>query len=205
LGSSSGSNRAKQLHGMDKHYDGHVWTRTHTSNIVNDFGMIFRTSYCCGHLRCENVDCDFLTRVHRTIVVNETEWDGISSFVFDVGSNPPKGWTLVCKCYKVPPSCLATCDAKIYYVLGKNSITRACVHFGTHDHPVKVGAYREDIAKGESLVEEHVHRTPFATKSAIVLEATKEMVGDMLVQPKGQNQKLLNSMTSCRSLTDARS
>jgi hypothetical protein len=172
LGSSSGSNKAKQLRGMDKHYDGHVWTRTHTSNIVNDFGLIFRTSSCCGHLRCENVDCDYLTRVHRTTAVNETEWDGVSSFVFDVGTNPPRDSTLVCKCCKVPPSCLATCDAKIYYVLGKNSMTRAYVHFGTHDHPVKVGAYREDIAVGESLVEEHVHRIPSATKSAIVLEAT---------------------------------
>jgi hypothetical protein len=55
LNSCSKPNKAKQLHGMDKHYDGHAWTRTHTSNIVNDLGLIFRTSSCCGHLRCENV------------------------------------------------------------------------------------------------------------------------------------------------------
>jgi hypothetical protein len=80
--------------------------------------------------------------MHRTATVNETEWDGVSSFVFDVGSNPPKGSTLVCKCCKVPPSCLATCDAKIYYVLDKDNMTRACVHFETHNHPVKDGAYQ---------------------------------------------------------------
>ena len=126
---------------------------------------------------------------------------------FDVGTNPPKGSTLFCKCCKVPPSCLATYDAKIYYVLGKNSMTRACVHFGTHDHPVKVGAYRDDIARGESLVEEHVHRTPFASKSAIVLDATKEMVGDMLVAAEGAESKtlelddLLPLFDRCKELT----
>ena len=176
---------------MDKYLDGHAWTRTHTSNIVNDLGLIFRTSSCCGHLRCENVECDFLTRVHRTATVNETEWDGVSSLVFDLGSNPPKGSTLVCKCCKVPPSCLATCDARIYSVIAKDYMTRAFVHFGTHNHPVKIGAYRDDIAKGESLVEEQVQRTPTATNSAIVLEATKEMVGDMLVVAEGVQSKTL--------------
>jgi hypothetical protein len=176
---------------MDKHYDGQAWTRIHTSNIVNNLGLIFRTSSYCGHLQCENVECDFLTCVHRTATVNETEWDGVSSFVFDVRYNPPKGSTLVCKCCKVPPSCLATCNAKIYYVLAKDNMTRAYVHFGNHNHPVKIGAYRDDIARGESVVEEQVQRTPTATNSAIVLEATKEMVGDMLVVAEGVQSKTL--------------
>lgn len=94
LGSSSKHSKAKQLLGMDKQYDGtHVWTRTHTSNIMNEFGLVFCTSSCCGLLRCENVDCEYHTRVHQTATVNETEWDGVSSFVFDIGSIPPKGST----------------------------------------------------------------------------------------------------------------
>lgn len=31
----------KQLRGMDKPYDGHAWTRTITSNIMNDLGLFF--------------------------------------------------------------------------------------------------------------------------------------------------------------------
>lgn len=93
----------KQLGGMDKRYDGHGWSRTITSNIKNVFCLTSGTSSCLGHLRCENGDCDFLTRVHRTTSVNETVWDRISDKPFDVGSTPPVASTLVCKVCKAPP------------------------------------------------------------------------------------------------------
>lgn len=70
-------------------------------------------------------------------------------------------------------------------------MTRACVHFCSHDHPVKNKNYSNDIAKGDNLVKELVLRTPMATNSTIILEATKEMVGDMLVAPNGVQQKTL--------------
>lgn len=72
-------------------------------------------------------------------------------------------------------------------------MTCACVHFGTHDPLVKIGDYGDDIARGESFVEEQVHGTPTATNSAFVLETTKEMVRDMLVASMVCNKRILRS------------
>ena len=63
---SSYQTRAKSLDGMDNQYDGHVWTRTQTTNITNDVGLAFRSSTCVGHLQCH------LQRAHRTSKVNDT-------------------------------------------------------------------------------------------------------------------------------------
>jgi hypothetical protein len=59
--------------GMDKQHDGHAWTRTITLCIKNDIGLTFRTSSCVGHLRYNNEDCEYLSRVHHTYPLNETE------------------------------------------------------------------------------------------------------------------------------------
>jgi hypothetical protein len=40
--SSSTSSQAGLMVGMDKRYNGHVWTRTSTSHIKNDMGLMFR-------------------------------------------------------------------------------------------------------------------------------------------------------------------
>ena len=57
--------KAKSLQGMDKKYDGHCWCLTKTSNISNDMGLTFRRSSCAGHLRCGNLECDYLKRSNR--------------------------------------------------------------------------------------------------------------------------------------------
>jgi hypothetical protein len=36
VGISSSHTKAKSMDGMDKRYDGHVWTETQTTNITND-------------------------------------------------------------------------------------------------------------------------------------------------------------------------
>jgi hypothetical protein len=126
---------SKSMQGMDKHHDGHAWTKTVTSHIKNDMKLTFRTSTCAGHLRCGNQDCEYTTCIHRTSPVNELEWDGFTSMPFVVGEPAPNGSTLVCKIYKVPHVCIATCGARIYYVFGPASMTRACLHLGHHDHP----------------------------------------------------------------------
>ena len=118
-GTSASQTQAKSMQGMDKRYDGHVWTKTITTNITNDMGLSFRFSSCVGHLRCENKECAYLTREHRIFEVNETEFDGCTLQAFVVGQGPPKYSTLVCKVCKEPPACLATCRAKIYYVIGQ--------------------------------------------------------------------------------------
>jgi hypothetical protein len=46
--------QSKSMRGMDKHHDGHAWTKTITSNIKNDMNLTFCISTCVGHLRCGN-------------------------------------------------------------------------------------------------------------------------------------------------------
>jgi hypothetical protein len=127
------------MHGMDKRHDGHAWTKTVTSNIKSDMSLTFRTSTCIGHLRCENQDCEYTFRIHRTSLVNEREWDGFTVTTIPVGQPAPTGSTLVNKICKAPPICFATCAARIYYVYGVANMTRACLHLGVHEHPEKVG------------------------------------------------------------------
>jgi hypothetical protein len=67
------------------------------------------------------------------------EWDGFTPTPFSVGEPAPDGSTLVCKIYKVPPVCIATCTARIYYVFGATNMTCACLHLGVHKQTVKVG------------------------------------------------------------------
>ena len=43
-GHTAARSQAKSMQGMDKRYDGHVWTKTITTNITNDFGLSFRSS-----------------------------------------------------------------------------------------------------------------------------------------------------------------
>ena len=74
--------------------------------------------------------------------------------------SPPTNSTLVCKVCKEPLVCIAKCGAKIYYVASKNNQTRACIHLGIHDHPVKVGDYRDTKAEINGLIEKQIEKTP---------------------------------------------
>jgi hypothetical protein len=64
-------------------------------------------------------------------------------------------------------------------------MTRACLHLGIHEHPIKVGEDQEIKERMRKLIEEQVERTPKATNSAIVMEASKELVGELLINPNG--------------------
>ena len=190
--SSHMSTYAKGMSGMDKRHDGHVWSKTVTTNITNSQGFTFKTSYCLGHLHCTNSSCDFLRRSHRLEVVNEMEWEGVSPSIMDVGDAHLQGSTLLCTICKHPPSCIATCPAKVYYVLGKKSCTRAFVHLGTHCHPVKDGELRDMGERTRSLIGEQMERTPSATNSSIVMEATKELLGEFLLRSDGDSSKVMD-------------
>ena len=65
------------MHGMDKHHDGHAWTKTVTSNIKSDDNLTFRTSSCIGHLRCENQECEYTTRFIATF--RSMNWNRMDS------------------------------------------------------------------------------------------------------------------------------
>jgi hypothetical protein len=64
-------------------------------------------------------------------------------------------------------------------------MTRTCVHFGLHEHPVKVGEDHEFKGRMRILIGEQVKKTPKATISTIVIEATKELVGELLLDLEG--------------------
>ena len=173
------------MHGMDKCHDGHAWTKTVTSNIKSDVNLTFRTSTCIGHLRCGNQECEYTTRIHRTFLVNELEWDGFTLTSIPVGQPAPIGSTLVCKICKVLPICIRTCAARIYYVYGDANMTCACLHLRVHDHLVKVGKDQEIKERTRELIQEQVERTPKGTNSTIVMEASKELVDELLIHLDG--------------------
>jgi hypothetical protein len=127
------------MHGMDKRHDGHAWTKTVVSNIKIDMSLTFHTSICIGHLRCENQDCKYTSRIHCTSLVNEQEWDGFTVTTIPVGQPKPAESSLVYKIYKVPPICIATCAAIIYYVFGAANMIHAYLHLGIQEHLVNVG------------------------------------------------------------------
>jgi hypothetical protein len=64
-------------------------------------------------------------------------------------------------------------------------MTHACLHLGVHEHPLKVGKDQEIKERTRKLIEEQVKRTPKATSSAIIMEASKEFVGELLINPEG--------------------
>jgi hypothetical protein len=64
-------------------------------------------------------------------------------------------------------------------------MTRACLHLGVHEHPVKVGEDQEIKKRTRKLIEEQVEKTPKATNYTIVMEASKELMGELLIDPKG--------------------
>jgi hypothetical protein len=64
-------------------------------------------------------------------------------------------------------------------------MTRACVHLGIHEHLMKVGEDQEIKERTRKLIEEQVARTLKATNSAIVMEASKELVDELLIDPEG--------------------
>ena len=141
-------------YGMDKHHDGHAWTKTVTSNIKSDMNLTFCTSTCIGHFHRENQNCKYTSRIHRTSLVNEREWDGFTVTRIPIGQPAPAGSILVCKIYKVPPIYITTCAARIYYVYGAATMTCACLHLGIHDHPVKVGEDQEIKERTCELIDE---------------------------------------------------
>ena len=97
IGVSYFHRKAKSMDGMDKRFDGHVWTKTKTTNISNDLGLAFCSSTYVGHLECHNPTCDYLQRDHLTSTVNDTDFDGFTKEPFAVGGPVLLGSTLICK------------------------------------------------------------------------------------------------------------
>jgi hypothetical protein len=93
---------------------------------------------------------------------------------------------------KEPPTCIAPCHDKISYVYGNGTTQRACIDLGNHCHPVKVGNCKDSRKHIDALIEEHVERTPQATHSKIVFDASKDLVGEFLLRNDIDHHQLLS-------------
>jgi hypothetical protein len=86
-------------------------------------------------------------------------------------------------------------------------MTHACVHLGVHEHPVKNGEYQDFKDRNRTVLGEQVERTSHATNSLIVMEATKELLGELLLKPEEAPAKtftfeeLVSVLDKCRYMS----
>ena len=79
----------------------------------------------------------------------------------------------------------------MFYITSKDPLmSRACVHIGTHDHPIANGECREAMDIIQVLVKNQVAKTPTAKSSAINLAVGRELLMKGLVDEFGEETKL---------------
>ena len=182
---------AAMLEGMDRRRDGHAWIETATTNITDPDGQLsFRYVKCLGHLRCNNIGCPHLERCGE---YNEKYWEGSTPDLLIPGpvTEVPQKCTILCRICKSIPSCLKLCPCKMFYITSKNPLmSRACVHFGSHDHSVATGDCREAMDIIREKVRDQVAKTPHAKSSAISLVVGRELLMKGLVDENGDGKKL---------------
>ena len=182
---------ATMLEGMDRRRDGHAWKETTTTNITDPDGQLsFRYVKCLGHLRCDNIDCPHLQRCGE---YNKKYWKGSTLDLLILGpvTKVPQKCSILCKICKSIPSCLKLCPCKMFYITSKNPLmSRACVHFGSHDHPVATGDCREAMDIIREKVRDQVAKTLHAKSSAISLAIGRELLMKGLVDENGDGKKL---------------
>jgi hypothetical protein len=182
---------AGRLDSMDRKYDGHVWTKTWTTNLSTPRSeLTFKYVKCLGHLRCLNMECSHLVRDKE---YNELYWEGSCSEILIPSPDPsiPSKYTLICRYCKTLSTCLKLCPCKMFYVVPKNpSMSRAAVHIGTHNHPVVDGDCREamDLIHDQIMIQ--VALIPNAKNSAIGMAIGKEFLLKGLLVEHGEGRKL---------------
>ena len=97
-----------------------------------------------------------------------------------IGQLAPAQSSLFCKICKVPAVCITPSGARIYYVYGAVNMICACLDLGIHKHPMKVGEDQEIKERMHKLIVQQVKGTPKATNSAIVMEASKELMDELV-------------------------
>ena len=132
-----------RLDEMDWKQDGHVWMETAIANIFDPSGVLtFKYVKCMGHLRCTNPDFRCIGESNN---YNELFWSRSSLDILIPGPNPEvtKKCKLVCRFCKVISTSLEVCPCKLFYVVSKDpTMSRACIHMGTHFHPIAKGDCR---------------------------------------------------------------
>ena len=186
-----------RLDGMDRKRDGHVWTEMATTNIFDPSGVLtFKYVKCMGHLRCTNPDCRCVGESNK---YNELFWTGSSPDVLIPRPNSKitMKCKLVCKFCKVTPTCLELCPCKLFYTMSKDpTMSRACIHMGTHLHPVAKGDCRAAMDQIKEEMKLQVAKTPLAKKSAIGIAVGKELLMKGLINEDGDGKLLSESELS---------
>ena len=123
-------------------------------------------------------------------------WSGSSPDVLTPGN--PKALSLkckvICKYCKETPSCLALCNCKMYYVVLKDpTMSRACVHFGTHMHLVEKGECRDVVLQIWNEIKVQVEKTPTAKASAIGIAMERKLFMKELVDENSDGKILLQN------------
>ena len=84
---------------------------------------------------------------------------------------------------------------------------RACILFGVHEHLVKDGGYNDFKDRTYTLLGKQVERTLHATNSKIVMEASKELLEELLLAHQGVPAKtftfeeLVPILDKCKYMT----
>jgi hypothetical protein len=100
------------MQGMDMKHDKHPCCVVKTTNLKNDYGLIFRWTTCANHLCCIVDNCPGLMR--DGVATNEIHWEGATNNPFQIGNVPPTHSTIIYRYCKNPSSYMANCDARIY-------------------------------------------------------------------------------------------
>ena len=187
-----------RLDGMDRKRDDHVWTETATTNISDPNGILtFKYVKCMGHLHCLNPN---YRCVCETGDCNELYWSSSSPDILTPGSNL-KGvgkCKLVCKYCKATLFCLAVCHCKLFYAVSKDpNMSRACIHIGTHKHPVAKGDCQDAMDHIREEIKTQVAKTPSAKASAIGIAVGKELLMKGLINKDGDGKVLSKLELNC--------
>jgi hypothetical protein len=113
----------------------------------------FGSTRCLGHLCYDNDSCKHF---FHFAIRNKVSWTGDSAQIPLAGqfAQGPPVCTIVCRFYVASPFCVNTCLCQIYHVIHKlQSLSRATIHLGTHEHLVTKGMCREALEEIKVLVE----------------------------------------------------
>ena len=125
--------------------------------------------------------------------MNELYWLGSLPDVIPPGHSHvlSKKFKIICKFCKLAPSCVATCQCKMFYIVSKDPLmSRACIHIGTHMHLVAKGDCTDAMDQVRNEIKSQVAKTPTAKTSAIGIAVRKELLMKGLIDEAGDGRVL---------------
>lgn len=172
---------------MDRENDCHRWTRlivTSVNILPKDLHQ-FAKVQCSGSIMCPNDEGSFY-KTRRTR--NLTSWSGPSKGdrVFKVGQSLPVGG-LTCFHCSIPPTCVESCPARMFYVYPMPGIdrerfkymSRVAIHMGCHVHPLHSFVPREAVMAAELAIHNQHTLNPGATPACLKQDATESLMAHL--------------------------